>query len=98
MGNKKAPVPKAVLTVRLLVGAYLLYIDYDIFFDVLARKGASRIIMFIAMALFAVVGVFLIVKSAGSLIAGDPADTEDMSPADPRPDDVPLSNDDNSEE
>ncbi|MBO6147663.1 MAG: hypothetical protein IJ827_01195 [Lachnospiraceae bacterium] len=89
MGRKKAPVPKAVLTVRLLVGAYLLYIDYDIFFDVLARKGASRIIMFIAMALFAVVGVFLIVGSARSLIVGDAEAADSALPDDSLSDDTP---------
>ncbi|MBQ9359519.1 MAG: hypothetical protein IJT96_00615 [Lachnospiraceae bacterium] len=71
---------KASLTIRLLIGAYLLYIDYQIFGDVMAREGASKYVMLAAMALFAVFGIFLIIMSAKALIRGetDDAEAEDM--------------------
>ncbi len=62
---------KAVLTIRLLIGAYLLYIDYQIFGDVMAREGTSKYVMLLAMALFAVFGIFLIIMSAKALIRGE---------------------------
>ena len=60
--------PKASLTIRLLIGAYLLYIDYQIFGDVMARTGPSKAVMTVIMVLFAVIGVFLIIMSAKALL------------------------------
>ena len=62
---------KAALTIRVIVGAYLLYIDYQIFGDVMAREGVSRYVMLAIMAVFAVVGVLLIIMSIRSLAGGD---------------------------
>ncbi|MCR5747686.1 MAG: hypothetical protein K6G03_08250 [Lachnospiraceae bacterium] len=62
---------KGVLTVRLLIGAYLLYIDYDIFDDVMAREGSSKIIMIAAMVLFAAAGLWLVAMSIKGLMGVD---------------------------
>ncbi|MCR5774719.1 MAG: hypothetical protein K6G42_06500 [Lachnospiraceae bacterium] len=61
---------KAALTIRLLIGAYLLYIDYQIFNDVMAREGISKIVMILFMVLFAVTGVMLIVVNGKKLLYG----------------------------
>ena len=60
--------PKASLTIRMLIGAYLLYIDYQIFGDVMAREGASKIVMIAFMVFFAITGVFLVAMSAKALL------------------------------
>lgn len=71
---------KAVLTIRLLIGAYLLYIDYQIFGDVMAREGTAKYVMLAIMALFAMFGIVLIIMSVRALIRGeaDDAEAEDM--------------------
>ncbi len=60
--------PKASLTIRLLIGAYLLYIDYQVYGDVMAREGISKLVMIICMILFAVIGVFLMIMSGRALL------------------------------
>ena len=65
--------PKASLTIRLLIGAYLLYIDYQVFGDVMAREGISKIVMIICMILFAVIGVFLMIMSGRALLGAGEA-------------------------
>ncbi len=62
--------PKAVLTIRLLIGLYLLYTDYQIYPDVMAREGTSKIVMIGIMVFFAVAGIILILMSGKELIAG----------------------------
>ena len=77
--------PKASLTIRMLIGAYLLYIDYQIFGDVMAREGASKIVMITFMVFFAIVGVFLIIMSLKALTGAgsDKSDEKRSDPADP---------------
>ena len=60
--------PKATLTIRLLIGAYLLYIDYQIFPDVMAREGISKYVMLGIMVFFAIAGAALIIMSARPLL------------------------------
>lgn len=67
MGSKNGGTSKGVYTVRMLIGAYLLYIDHEIFNDVMAREGISRIVMLVIMALFLVAGIILIVFSLKAL-------------------------------
>ncbi len=64
-------VSRAALVIRLLIGGYLLYIDYQIFPDVMARQGISRVIMLAIMGLFAIAGITLIIMSGKSLMTGD---------------------------
>ena len=59
---------QAVYLVRILVGAYLIYIDYSIFDDVMAREGTSRVVMTAIMVMFAIVGSALILISARTLL------------------------------
>ena len=59
---------QAVYLVRILVGAYLIYIDYSIFDDVMAREGTSRVVITAIMVMFAIVGVALILISARTLL------------------------------
>lgn len=68
MGSKNGGTSKAVYAVRILIGAYLLYIDYQIFNDVMAREGISRIVMLAIMALFLIAGIILIVFSLKALM------------------------------
>ena len=77
MGKGWKDAPKATLTIRLLIGAYLLYIDYQIYGDVMSREGTSRIVMLGIMVLFAVVGVLLIVLSVRALTGAGKEDTSD---------------------
>lgn len=60
--------PKATLTIRLLIGCYLLYIDYQIFSDVMARDVISKYVMLAIMVFFAVTGIVLIIFSAKALL------------------------------
>ena len=55
-----------------MVGAYLLYIDYQIFGDVMAREGTSRIVMTAFMFIFAVTGIMLIILSGMGLMGSGP--------------------------
>lgn len=68
MENKGGIPPKATLTIRLLIGVYLIYIDYQIFSDVMAREGISKYIMLAIMVFFIIAGAILIITSARSLL------------------------------
>lgn len=76
MGNGKGLPPRAVSTIRLLIGFYLFYIDYQIFPDVMARTGTSKIVMMAFMALFVVAGSALIYTSARNLLSRGPVSEE----------------------
>ena len=67
-GNGKGGASNEVYFVRILVGAYLLYIDYQIFDDAMTREGTGRIVMIGFMILFAIVGVVLIMISVRALL------------------------------
>ena len=62
--NNKRQVPqKSVLTIRFLVGCYLLYTDYSLIEGAMSRQGGERIVIIAFMVLFLVAGGFLIVHS-----------------------------------
>lgn len=69
---------KTVLAVRAMVGAYLLYIDYQIYADVMAREGTSKYVMMGFMALFAIVGITLVTLTVLSFLGlrGGSAETD----------------------
>ena len=69
--NNKRQVPqKSVLTIRFLVGCYLLYTDYSLIEGAMSRQGGERIVIIAFMVLFLVAGGFLIVHS-GKLLWED---------------------------
>ncbi len=79
--NRGIP-PKATLTIRLLIGCYLLYIDYQIFPDVMAREGVSKYVMLAIMVFFAITGIALIIFSAKALPgAGESGSKKEYRPA-----------------
>ena len=106
--NNKRQVPqKSVLTIRFLVGCYLLYTDYSLIEGAMSRQGGERIVIIAFMVLFLVAGGFLIVHS-GRLLwedwrrernGGDvpaergPAVTEAVAPEIETSDDVTGSSD-----
>ncbi|MCR5788696.1 MAG: hypothetical protein K6G83_02300 [Lachnospiraceae bacterium] len=61
--EKKQMPPKSVMTIRLLVGMYLLYTDYSLIEGVKTRTGGGRIAIIAFMVLFFAAGVFLIIHS-----------------------------------
>ena len=69
--NKKRQIPqKSVLTIRFLVGAYLLYTDYSLIEGAMSREGGERIVIIAFMILFLVAGGFLMINS-GKLLWDD---------------------------
>ena len=50
------------------VGAYLLYLVYSLFPDVMAREGTSRIVMLAIMAVFGVAGLSLLILGVRALL------------------------------
>ena len=68
---------KSVLTVRLLVGAYLLYLVYQMYDGMMAREGTGRIVLLAFMALFSIAGITLIILSLKGLIGAGDADRKD---------------------
>ena len=62
---------KAVLTIRAIVGAYLLYLDYQMFEGMMEKQGMEKIAMIAVMAVFAIAAVVLIVLSARGLMKSD---------------------------
>ena len=89
------------LVIRLLVGAYLLYIDYQIFADVMAREGTSRIVMTVIMAAFAIIGLSLIILSAMGFLGYGPwgiSGSPDRDAGDPAEDHGKGENDEQSDE
>ena len=75
MGRNSGETSNAVLTVRLIVGAYLFYIDYQLFDEVMEKEGTDRIVMIAFMIFFAIAGAVLIVMSARALLGGGSKDT-----------------------
>lgn len=71
MDNKDGRASRSLL-IRILVGAYLLYIDYQIFADVMAREGTSRTVMTLIMGAFAVIGLSLIILSVMGFLGYGP--------------------------
>ncbi len=59
--------PDFMTVIRLLVGIYLLYIDYSVFDYMLERTGGEKIAIIAIMILFLFSGVILIFTSAKSL-------------------------------
>ena len=51
---------KSVMTIRLLVGCYLLYIDHSVVGNLGNYEGAQKIILIVCLLLFLVVGILLI--------------------------------------
>ena len=51
---------KSVMTIRLLVGCYLLYIDHSVVGNLGNYEGAQKIILIACLLLFLVVGILLI--------------------------------------
>ena len=68
---------KSVLTVRLLVGGYLLYLVYQMYDGMMAREGTGRIVLLAFMALFSVAGITLIIISLKGLLGGGGSDRKD---------------------
>ena len=69
--KKKRQMPqKSVLTIRFLVGCYLLYTDYSLIEGVKTRQGGERILIIFFMVLFFAAGVFLMIYS-GKLLWED---------------------------
>lgn len=74
--NEKKKIPtkqlptKLTLTIRLLVGAYLLYTAYGLFPGATSDTEEGRLFLAIFMVLFAVIGVLLLVVSGGALLKG----------------------------
>ena len=59
--EKKRAVPqKSVMTIRLLVGCYLLYIDYSVIGHVGDHEGWQKILLIACLLLFLVAGGWLI--------------------------------------
>ncbi len=69
--NNRGLPDRAVLTIRLIIGGYLLYIDYQIFDDVMQRQGISKYVMIAFMVLFALAGSILIVLSIRGLFRSE---------------------------
>ncbi len=69
--NNRGLPDRAVLTIRLIIGGYLLYIDYQIFDDVMRRQGISKYVMIAFMILFALAGSILIVLSIKGLFRSE---------------------------
>ncbi len=67
-GKGNGGTSNAVYFVRILVGAHLLYIDYQIFDDAMAREGMGKIVMIGFMILFAITGLVLIMISLRALL------------------------------
>ncbi len=69
--NNKRRIPqKSVVTIRFLVGIYLLYIDYSLIEGVKSREGWERILIIAFMVLFLAAGGFLTIYS-GKLLWED---------------------------
>lgn len=82
---KKEPLPTSQVTllVRALLGGYLLYMAYDLFFH-----GTGAAISMVAAAVFAVVGGLLLVFSVRRIFNGD-YDLVDSKGQRIEPDDLP---------
>lgn len=80
--NEKKKIPtkqlptKLTLTIRLLVGAYLLYTAYGLFPGATSATEENHLLLAVFMVLFAVIGVLLLVVSGRSLLQGRYADGE----------------------
>lgn len=87
---KKEPLPTSQLTllVRALLGGYLLYVAYDLFFH-----GTGAAISIIAAVVFAAVGVLLLVFSVRRIFNGD-YDLVDSQGQRIEPDELPEEDED----
>ncbi len=61
--NKSGFSSQAVLTIRVIIGAYLIYIDYSVWNYVSEQTGGKKIALILLLALFALAGSALIVTS-----------------------------------
>ncbi len=59
---------KAAVVIRMGVGAYLLYLVYSLFPDVMAREGTSKIVMLAIMVVFGVTGLSLLILGVKALL------------------------------
>lgn len=87
---KKEPLPTSQLTllVRALLGGYLLYVAYDLFFH-----GTGAAISMVAAVVFAAVGVLLLVFSVRRIFNGD-YDLVDSQGQRIEPDELPEEDED----
>lgn len=73
-GKKKKPTgqlpTKLTLTIRLLVGAYLLYTAYGLFPGATSSTQEDHLFLAVFMVLFAVIGVLLLAISGRALLQG----------------------------
>lgn len=69
--KKKTPLAsKMMLTTRVLVGAYLLYVSYSLIESVKTGADSRRLVMAFFLAAFALIGLILIVFSGKALADG----------------------------
>ncbi|HAG69845.1 MAG TPA: hypothetical protein DCL38_07725 [Lachnospiraceae bacterium] len=61
--NKGIP-PKSVITIRLLVGCYLLYIDYSVIQNIGNYEGGQKLIIIACLLLFLIVGAYFVIVGA----------------------------------
>lgn len=71
---------KTAATLRLVVGGYLLYLDYSVFEFAIGRSGWERVIQLLILALFFVAGSALVVFSAIALVKGFLAERKEKDP------------------
>ena len=61
---------KLSLTIRVLVGFYLLYTAYQLFPGATSAEEQGHLLLTVFMVLFVIIGFFLIIVSARSLLQG----------------------------
>ncbi|MCR5501746.1 MAG: hypothetical protein K6F53_01915 [Lachnospiraceae bacterium] len=61
---------KTAATLRLVVGGYLLYLDYSVFDYAIHKTGIERIILLLILLLFLIAGGGLIIFSIMALVKG----------------------------
>ena len=95
--NEKKKIPtkqlptKLTLTIRLLVGAYLLYTAYGLFPGATSPTEENHLFLAFFMVVFAVIGVMLLVVSGRSLLQGRYVDGElDAGEEEVSDEDAPL--------
>ncbi len=90
--NKKNVPGKSVMTIRLLVGCYLLYIDHSLLQNIGEYKGIQKIVIIGFMILFLVAGGYLLIKN-GMLLWNDwkqERETRDRQEAEIKQENVPV--------
>ena len=95
--NEKKKIPtkqlptKLTLTIRILVGAYLMYTAYGLFPGATSPTEENHLFLAFFMVVFAVIGVMLLVVSGRSLLQGRYVDGElDAGEEEVSDEDAPL--------